>query len=224
MRELSDKVSKPVVGKNADGHIVERYLDVARALGCEVKKTVFPLGISDWEKSQAEKMLAQAGAKNNPYVFIAVGANWPNKRWPVRYMAKLCDWIYEQNIVPVLGGHGEIDERLASEVGRLAEIPPVSIVGRTPLRQLAHLLKNARLVLGGDTGTVHLAAAAGARVIMLMGPTDAARNGPYGQIENAIEADYACRHCWERSCKFNRECLEKITVEDVIKKMEPMLK
>ena len=50
MRELSDRVSRPVIGPNAHGHIVERYLDVARALGCpdsnEAQRLVEDLGLS----------------------------------------------------------------------------------------------------------------------------------------------------------------------------------
>lgn len=57
---------------------------------------------------------------------------------------------------------------------------------------------------------------------MLMGPTDANRNGPYGQIENAIEVDRNCRGCWKRVCPKNKDCLKKISVRQVEQKIVSM--
>ena len=58
---------------------------------------------------------------------------------------------------------------------------------------------------------------------MLMGPTDANRNGPYGQLENAIEADHDCKYCWKRACPKGEDCLAKISVKQVIEKLEKLL-
>ena len=222
MREGSDRVSRPVIGPNAGGHIVERYLDVVRELGCRVGEVVFPLEITAREADIAEKLLAQAGAKAGiPYVVLAVGANWPNKRWTTKQYAKLVEWLYDKKIIPVLSGGGVVDERLAAEIEAAAEIPPVNLVGKTSLKQLAHIVKQARAVIGGDTGPVHLAAGLKVPTIMLMGPTDRNRNGPYGQSENAIEVSYSCKHCWKRECRFKRDCLATIKLAQVTEKLEP---
>lgn len=224
MRELSDRVSRPVTGPNARGHIVERYLDVARALGCRVEKVVFPLKISEREKDLARRILLQGGADmENPYVILAVGANWPNKRWPAKHYAKLCDWLYGRGLIPVIIGGGPVDEGIAAEIASLTEIPPVDLVGRTTLIQLASLMEHARLVLGGDTGPVHLAAGLGRKTVMVMGPTDANRNGPYGQLENALEVERPCRYCWKRACPMGRDCLESISVRRVQEKIGTLL-
>ena len=105
----------------------------------------------------------------------------------------------------------------------MIEIPPINLINKTNWAQLAYVIKNARLVIGGDTGAVHLSAALGTRTIMLMGPTDANRNGPYGQLENAIEVDRDCKACWKRSCPNNVfDCLEKITARQVEQKIVSM--
>ena len=223
MRELSGRVSKPVIGPHAGGHIVERYLDVARELGCRVEKVVFPVEVPEREQESACRIMSEVGARmENPYIVFAVGANWPNKRWPTRYFAELAEWLYEKQAIPVIVGGGALDAQRAAEIEMQMEVPPVNLVGRTNLMQLAHILQNARLVLGGDTGPVHLAAGLGTRTIMLMGPTDANRNGPYGQTENAIEVERPCRYCWKRACIKNEDCLERITVEMVEKKIMEM--
>lgn len=224
MRECSDKISRPVIGPHARGHIVERYLDVARELGCPVNKVVFPVEISDRDADLSARILQQAGARaENPYVVLAVGANWPNKRWPAKYFAQLSDWLYEQKIIPVIVGGGMVDSQLSGEIAAAAEIPPVNLVGKTTLKQLAYIIQHARLTLGGDTGPVHLSAGLGTPTVMVMGPTDANRNGPYGQLANAIEADRPCKYCWKRACPKGLDCLSRISVDQVKAKIQQVL-
>lgn len=224
MRECSDKVSRPVIGPHAQGHIVERYLDAARELGCRVDKVVFPMNVTARDEDLAARIMQQAGADMaNPYVVLAVGANWPNKRWPTKYFAALSDWLYSQKLIPVVIGGGVLDASLAAEIEAAAEIPPVNLVGRTSLKQLAHIIRHARLTLGGDTGPVHLSAGIGTKTVMVMGPTDANRNGPYGQLDNAIEADWDCKYCWKRACPKGRECLARISVDQVKDKIMRVL-
>ena len=223
MRELSYKISKPVVGKNSRGHIVERYLDTARAIGCRVDNVKFPLEIPDDEARKAEALFNREGAQFvNPFVVFAVGANWVNKRWGEDKFAELADWFYNLNVIPIMVGNGVVDEQRAQAIMKQTEIPPVNLVGKTNWKQLAHIIKNARLVIGGDTGVVHLAAGLGTRTVMLMGPTDANRNGPYGQIKNALEVDRTCKFCWKRVCPKGDDCLERITVKQVERKILSM--
>lgn len=224
MRELSDRISKPVVGPHANGHIVERYLDVARALGCRVEEVRFTLDVPEREASLARQIFSQAGGSmDSPYGVFAVGANWPNKRWPAENFARLADLLYDRKMIPVLVGGGIVDEQRAAEICSYCEIPPLNLVGRTNFKQLAYILQQARLCVGGDTGPVHLASGLGTPTFMLMGPTDANRNGPYGQLDNALEVDRSCRYCWQRSCPKQIDCLADIAVERLQKKIEEIL-
>ena len=113
-----------------------------------------------------------------------------------------------------------VDQQRAAEICSYSEVPPVNLVGRTNFKQLTYILQNACLTIGGDTGPVHLSAGLGTKTIMVMGPTDANRNGPYGQLANAIEVSHSCRYCWKRACPKNMDCLQNITVEQVIKKIK----
>ena len=223
MREMSDKVSKPVVGENAEGHIVERYLDTARAIGCVAGKVVFPLQVPVEQSEKARAIMEHAGIREgNPFVVFVVGANWPNKRWPAEYLAALGDWFYQMAVIPVLVGSGDLDAQLAAEIESKMEIPPINLVNLTNIPQLAHVLRTARLVIGGDTGPVHMSSALGVRTIMLMGPTNVQRNGPFGQLQNAIEVERPCKGCWKRACPKNEFCLDKIPVAFVKQKIQSM--
>lgn len=223
MREMSDKISTPVIGENSEGHIVERYLDTARAVGCVVDKVVFPIQVPVEESEQAREIMERSGMREgNPFVVFAVGANWPNKRWPTENFAKLGDWFYNLAVVPVMVGSGDLDAQRAQEIESQMEIPPINLVNRTNIPQLTHVIRSSRLVIGGDTGPVHLGAALGVRTIMLMGPTNYERNGPFGQLEHAIEVERPCKGCWKRSCPKKEICLEKIPVSFVEDKIASM--
>lgn len=216
-REMSHWLSERVIGENADGHVVERYLDVVRALGCKVDKTVFSIHITETEANSAEAIAEQAGLNlAQPYVVLSPGANWPNKRWPVLYFTALADKLYNDGIIPVISG-GPGDKTMAKEIIANAAVPPIDLTGKTSLKQLSHIIKKARAFVGGDTGPMHLAAALATPVVAVYGPTDTKRNGPYGDKNISLVAAWDCAGCWSRSCPKGRDCLENIDVEAVYK-------
>jgi heptosyltransferase I len=215
-RELSHILSRRVCGENRNGHVVERYLDVVRALGCTVDKAVFPLVITEGEAAAAQAIASQAGLNvSQPYILLSPGANWPNKRWPTRFFAALAAKLDGAGVIPVLTG-GPGDRALAAEIQAAAHIPLVDLTGKTSLKQLAYLIKEGRAFVGGDTGPMHLAAALATPVIALHGPTDTIRNGPYGSGHKALVTARDCVGCWKRQCPKGLDCLEGITVDAVI--------
>lgn len=225
MREGSFLVSRPIKGKNFNGHIIDRYLDVVQALGCDTDDAAFPIGITEENKKNALNLLTANGIdiKTVPYIVFIIGANWANKRWPAAYFAQLASWCREHQLVVLLAGAGDTDSKSAIKIKDLSSSNIINIVNKTSLKELAYILKNAKAAVGGDTGSMHMTAALGRPAVMVMGPTDANRNGPYKQGRNAIEVEYDCRHCWKRKCRFNRDCLAAIKPEQVINKLEQII-
>jgi lipopolysaccharide heptosyltransferase II len=222
-RELSDWLSRRVCGPHRSGHVVERYLDVARAVGCDVKQAVFPIQITPDEAAAAAAAAQEAGLDlAEPYVVLSPGANWPNKRWPLRLFAVLADRLRDAGLIPVLSG-GPGDALLAEEISAATARAPVDLTGKTSLKQLAHIIKNARALVGGDTGPMHLAAALATPVVALHGPTDTIRNGPYGSGHRAIVTARECAGCWRRACPQGLDCLDGISVDQVYEALVAIL-
>ncbi len=120
-----------------------------------------------------------------PPVVLLPGAGRPEKQWNIDRYRTLARFIEQELRRPVVLAWGPGERHLAegiAEGGNGTVAPP------TTLRELAFLLSRARLVVAGDTGPLHLAAALGADVIGLFGPTSPQRNGPYGQIERCVES------------------------------------
>ena len=90
MREGSGLVSKAIIGPHIKDHVIERYLDVARFLGADVKEVSFPMPSLQLETETVEKKLAALGlVQGTPYIVLAPGARWETKRWPAGHFAKL---------------------------------------------------------------------------------------------------------------------------------------
>ncbi len=216
MRELSQVVSTPICGEHQNGHIVERYLDVARALGCKVEQGRFSIMIAEQEAAAAQQSMKKAGMTDNTrFVALAPGTNWPTKCWPTRSYGELADKLSADGLTPVIiGGPG--DRKLADEIIAALEGPIIDLIGQTTLKQLAFVIKNAVAFVGGDTGPMHLAVAVGTPVVTMFGPTDPVRNGPYSGENIVLTADVECCGCWQRKCNKNNECMSNITVGQVL--------
>ena len=231
MREGSQHISKPVVGPHAKGHVIERYLDVVRSLGCDVpyaedgSAVHFPLEVTAEALASAAARFRQAGADmKSPYVVLPVGANWPTKRWPEENLAAFAGILYDHELIPVLAGGGPVDEMRAAKVASLMDVPPVDLVGKLSFPALAAAFQHAAAVVGPDTGICHLAIALGTPTLMLMGPTLPERTGPYGPSGRLLMADRTCVRCFQRACPKGEDCLGVITAERAWEEVEKILR
>ena len=123
------------------------------------------------------------GVKPRPYVMFVPGgsAHRPEKRWPVEKYAELARILYSKGMdIVIIGGPQETP--LAHAIQR--EVPRArDLTGRTDFGRIAILGAKAALAVGNDTGPLHLAAAAGARTVVLFsGASDPALSGPRGKV------------------------------------------
>jgi len=102
----------------------------------------------------------------------------------------------------------EIDCRLDGEA--------TNMTGKTSLVEMGGLLKEMDLLVASDTGPVHMAAALGTPTLVVFGPTEPGRTGPYGAKHRVATASVPCRPCFSRTCrKPGIPCLSGVTPEHV---------
>jgi heptosyltransferase I len=159
---------------------------------------------------------------DEPFVLINPGAAWPNKRWPAERFGALAREIRARHgwKSAVLWGPGE--ETLAAQVADsssgTAEMAPA-----TSLADLVALARAARLLISGDTGPIHLAAAVGTPVVGIYGPTDPRRNGPWDADDVCVSRFVQCACHHQRRCRVERWCLTDIEVAEVVDAVERRL-
>ncbi len=214
---LREKTARPFYtetdrrGRLEADHVIHKNLRLLCALGVQDERVEFPLAHAE---SPALIAVRAALGGERSFALINPGAAWPNKRWPAERFGEVAAFIQEIRGLPsiVLWGPGE--EGLAGAVVD-ASAGAARIAPRTGLTDLLALCRVASLMISGDTGPLHIAAAAGTPIVAIFGPTDPHRNGPWAHDDVAVSRFGACGCHYERRCRQQNWCLESIGVAEV---------
>jgi lipopolysaccharide heptosyltransferase I len=224
--ELRERASKLFLTEQVETaafrHVIQKNLLLARAAIANsaghpnVKEVVlngdyeFPIAISAEDESFVDGAI---GKQQSRFVIVNPGGGWSTKLWSPDMYAQLADWLCSDcglaSFVTYGPGEEDLAQAVASKV-RGATARPLA----TTLKQFVALARRAALFVGGDTGPLHLAAAAGTPIVGLYGPTSPERNGPFDPKDIAVGRDLWCRtDCHRRSC-WHWECMD-IPLDDV---------
>jgi lipopolysaccharide heptosyltransferase I len=198
-------------------HVVEINLGLLQVLGLTVTKPEFPI---DSVQSEAARLVAsQTGGR---YALLNPGAAWPNKRWPPSRLAAVAVALRERHglMSAVLWGPGE--EGLARDVAAGAAGAAV-VSPKTTIADLVALARGAAIMVSGDTGPTHIAAALGTPLVGIYGPTRPARNGPISPDDETVSRDATCQCHHRRRCTRAEMCLLDIDVAEVMAAVERRL-
>ena len=178
-KEGSQFLCKVLSGKNANGNIIERYLDVVRELGGSTDNYEIPLFPLEKEEEYARDLLKESGVVGK-YAVFALATRWENKDWPPEYYAKLAEHIAKDGFTIVLTGVPSDQEKVDRMMAKVKNAKVVSLLGKTSIKQMFAVVKNADFFVGGDTGPMHFASLAKVPLIALFGATYPNRSGAYG--------------------------------------------
>jgi heptosyltransferase-1 len=166
--------TRPVIVQGS--HVVEQNLSIAEAfVGRKLSLPAVELPRDDAAEGRVTQKLREASIRD--FAVLNPGAGWGAKRWPAERYGRVARAVAAEGLRSIIN-HGPGEESLAREVEAASEGTaspfPCSI------SELIVLTRRAKLFIGGDTGPMHLAAALKVPVVAIFGPTDPARNGPYG--------------------------------------------
>jgi len=161
-------------------HVIEQNLSVAQSLVALPGENSPPevscnLPHDPHAETRIEQGLAELGISD--FAILNPGAGWGAKRWPAERYGEVARKLADQGVRSILN-HGPGEEELA-RAAEAASAGTATTMSCT-ITELMALTRRARLFVGGDTGPLHLAAALRVPVVAIYGPTDPARNGPYG--------------------------------------------
>lgn len=193
-------------------HAVERMNAFARAFGADVTD---PRPVVAMSASDREWALRTLTSISRPRLVINLGARWETKRWPPAHFAEVARRAFvERGAGLVAVGAPEDCAGVEELVRRLDPIPVLDLCGRTTLPQLAALAEASDLFLSNDTGPLHLAVSAGARVVGVYTCTSPKLNGPHGPRAAAVATDVWCKGSYLVKCS-RLECMAELTPDRV---------
>jgi len=169
-------------------HVVQQYLAQLAPLRITPKEIAFPIAPNVALERRMGDFLNDQGVKpHDLLVGLNPGARRREKCWPLAAYSQLAQRLSIETGARILLLWGPGEDQIARAISDGSAVRPV-FAPHTTLPELAALLRHCLLVIGSDTGPIHLAAALGVGTIGLCGPTSAARNGPYGERARAIQS------------------------------------
>jgi heptosyltransferase-2/heptosyltransferase-3 len=161
-------------------------------------------------------------APQQKVICIHPGSGAPVKQWPDEKWAHVADALHEQLDSPVIFTGGDHELALVQRIAARMKHTPCLIAGNTRIPQLAALFSRAKLVLGPDSGPLHLAVAVGAPTVALFGPADPVEFGPWGSPDKhaVLVSNVGCRPCrvldWGGDDLKYHPCVREIPIAHVL--------
>ncbi|MFP4381875.1 MAG: glycosyltransferase family 9 protein [Candidatus Sumerlaeia bacterium] len=209
-------------------HVIERNLALLGPLGLERGADDVVWRFPDFHEEEASlRPFLDGIAADGPssgegspdFIGLYPGAGWITKRWPPEKFVALARQLARQDgLPPMVLIWGPAEAEMVDAIIQQADLPAEKLRPAPPtnLRELTALLGYCSVMVAGDTGPMHIAAALGKRVVGLYGGSDPVRNGPWGRGHIVLEMDdMPCQPCWKRECPKGpgAPCMEGIAVE-----------
>lgn len=209
-------LNERVQSVDMDQHALTRELLLLAGLGIPCAQIDFDFPIDDQDKAQADALLKENDLDlTRPLVVINSMTTWPTKHWINDRFAQVADRLQALGMSLIFTGGpkdvGDVEAICVEMKGR-----GINLAGRTSLKVLAALYERASLVVTIDSGPMHLAAAMGTPVVALFGPTAPWRTGPFGAEHSVLRVEMACSPCLKRTCRYHHECMEQLSVDQVV--------
>ncbi|MDB5417203.1 MAG: ADP-heptose--LPS-heptosyl transferase [Phenylobacterium sp.] len=209
------------------GPPIHKVLEAARVLRIEDDPAPPHIFTSPAIEAYADELTAGTG----PILALAPAAHWVGKTWPLERFSQVAirllrnhDASLENGRLMVLGGRAEAnlgrDLKEVVQRGRL-----IDLAGKVDLLTAYACLKRARLFIGNDSGTMHLAAAAGIPTLGLFGPSDERHYGPWGDNARSVRGTKTFEQIQQIDPRLNQAMchMMDLGVEPVLRAAEQLL-
>jgi len=197
----------------AGPHVVDNALALAEAVEAAAGPPRF--GLQPPASDIVVRVRAMLGLPaGQPFALINPGAAWPNKRWPAERFGAVARHLRARHGWTSMVAWGPGEDALARAVVTAAD-GAAAIAPATSLGELLAIVGAADLVVSGDTGPLHLAAALGTPIVGIYGPTDPARNGPWSPADVTLSRHRACACHHQRRCTAAAWCLGELGADEV---------
>ncbi len=202
-----------------NAHLVERLTNGP----LEESALTLSYTVAGEDRAWAEGYLSDAGLREDERLIVLhAGAGALVKHWEPERWALVADRLARQADARIALTGGEAEMQLTHAIAQQMQEQPIMLAGETRIGTLAAVLERAALVLGPDSGPLHLAAAVNSPTVALFGPADPAEFRPWGpeQPHIVLTSDIGCRPCrildWNGDSLDNHPCVRDISTERVV--------
>jgi lipopolysaccharide heptosyltransferase II len=215
-RLISDWVPEPEP-ESGVRHEVRRHLDLVASVGAVSERAELSLDVPHRASVGALRALREAGHDpNRPWLLVQPGATAESRRYPVEHYAEAMRRLADETGSRIVVS-GDVAERALVE-GLVAALGDraVALAGKLSFPELCALIAAAPLLVCGNTGPAHVAAAVGTPVVVLYALTNP-QHAPWGSPARVLTHDVPCRWCLGSVCREgHHDCLRRIEPDEVV--------
>jgi len=207
------------------GHQVQYYLSILRAVGWEAGEREPRLHVPEKAQKAAQELLVSMGIREGDFLLgLAPGAAYgPAKRWPMERFAAVGDRAASAWGAKVVLLGTEAEKGLCEALGKAMTHAPIDLSNRTGLGEAMAMIRRCRLFVSNDSGLMHIAAALNVPTVAVFGSTDPAATGPRGRNARVVRRVVECSPCLRPECPTDFRCMLAVEPEDVWKEMNALM-
>ena len=198
-------------------HEVRRQLDLVAHVGASTDDSSMTIELPGSATVRPRALLAQAGLdRADGWAVVHPGSTASSRRYPEGLWAVACEMLAREHGIRQVFTGDATDAAVIERVRELAGDPGPSTAGELSLAELAALIDAAPVLVAGNTGPVHLAAAVGTPVVDIYALTNP-QHTPWGVPSRVLFQDVPCRWCYRSICPEGHHlCLRGVTPESVV--------
>lgn len=209
-------------------HEVECFLDVLRADGIQVNDNYLENWVQEAASVRVSSLLDVSAKAGRPKVIVHATATNDGKLWPKENFAKIIQYLSNEKNAQVIYTGTDFDrksyEKIESLIGQELKVKPINLCGELTLQESLALIGQADLLIGNDSGNLHMASSVGTKVIGIYGPMPFDKWYALGENNILLKADLPCMPCsLKKKCDKDKDCLRKITVNKVIEAIDSLI-
>lgn len=212
--------------RDTDGvrSVVDRYLDLASLMNCDVSNQQLELFYTDEHQELADEFLKQAPSLDPKRLVIlnSGSASGQNRHWSIKRYHAVARQLVDAHGYSVIINCGPAEREDARQFAESVNRPEVVSLADVPdlsFGFLKALLTRAQVLVSTDSGPRHVAAAVGIPVVAILGPIDPRLTHNYNPNEFIVQASgLDCQPCNSNRCRMDSvKCMEEISVDQVVR-------
>jgi heptosyltransferase II len=187
-------------------HHLLRFVRISRECGAVTSAVQYPT--SNIQITVADQPLK---------IGLCPGAEYgPAKRWLLERFVETAAKISGQSSAQWILFGTKNDAAKGDQIAAAIDNHCVNRIGQTTLDELIDELRECRLLLTNDTGTMHLAALLGVPVVAIFGSTEPRLTGPLGNGHVILRHHVECSPCFLRKCPIDFRCMKEVSTQEVV--------
>ena len=203
--------------EHATRHEVQRQLDLVAHVGCATADTSLSFAIPAPASTRVAAMLGDVGIDPAaPYLVLHAGASAASRRYPLRHWLVLIGMLGTRLGYPIVLTGDRGDQEALRPLADTWIGPSHSLIGKLDLGELGALIRSSALLITGNTGPAHIAAAVGTPLLDLYALTNP-QHTPWRVAHRLLFHDVSCRNCLRSSCpEGHHACLDALAPRTVL--------